>query len=176
MRTHGKQYRAAVGTLEPKKLYTAREAVDRVKAVAFAKFDESIDVAVRLGVDPKHADQVVRGTVSLPHGTGKTVRVLAIAAGGVLVMKVNVRSLKIVTSTGVIIPISLPVFALNCFTKSMMLMPWGPSAVPTGGAGVACPAGTCSFTTAVIGLAMCSSSRARLAGSHWTPRGRGTSD
>jgi large subunit ribosomal protein L1 len=81
MRTHGKQYRAAVATLEPKKLYTARDAVDRVKAAAFAKFDESVDVAVRLGVDPKHADQVVRGTVSLPHGTGKTVRVLAIAAG-----------------------------------------------------------------------------------------------
>ena len=81
MHTHGKQYRAAVATLEPKKLYTAREAVDRVKAAAFAKFDESVDVAVRLGVDPKHADQVVRGTVSLPHGTGKSVRVLAIAAG-----------------------------------------------------------------------------------------------
>jgi large subunit ribosomal protein L1 len=52
-----------------------------VKAVAFAKFDESVDVAVRLGVDPKHADQIVRGTVSLPNGTGKTVRVLAITSG-----------------------------------------------------------------------------------------------
>src|SRR5260370_35814966 len=81
MRTHGKLYRAAVATLEPKKLYAAREAVDRVKAAAFAKFDESVDVAVRLGVDPKHADQGVRGTVSLPHGTGKTGRVLALAAG-----------------------------------------------------------------------------------------------
>jgi len=81
MRVHGKQYRAAVATLEPQKLYSEREAVDRVKAAAFAKFDESVDVAVRLGVDPKHADQIVRGTVSLPHGTGKKVRVLVIAQG-----------------------------------------------------------------------------------------------
>jgi len=81
MRAHGKRYRAAVGTLEPRKLYTAREAVDRVRAAAYAKFDESVDVAVRLGVDPKHADQIVRGTVSLPHGTGKKIRVLVIAQG-----------------------------------------------------------------------------------------------
>src|SRR3990170_1581683 len=81
MRAHGKQYRAAVATLEPQKVYPAREAVDRVKAAAFAKFDESVDVAVRLGVDPKHADQIVRGTVSLPHGTGKKIRVLVIAQG-----------------------------------------------------------------------------------------------
>src|SRR5437660_12408831 len=81
MRTHGKHYRAAVGTLEPRNLYPARDAVERVKAAAYAKFDESVDVAVRLGVDPKHADQVVRGTVSLPAGTGKKIRVLAIAQG-----------------------------------------------------------------------------------------------
>jgi len=81
MRAHGKQYRAAAATLESKKLYAPREAVERVKAAAYAKFDESVDVAVRLGVDPKHADQIVRGTVSLPHGTGKTVRVLVIAQG-----------------------------------------------------------------------------------------------
>ena len=81
MRVHGKLYRAAVATLEPQKVYSEREAVDRVKAAAFAKFDESVDVAVRLGVDPKHADQIVRGTVSLPHGTGKKVRVLVIAQG-----------------------------------------------------------------------------------------------
>jgi large subunit ribosomal protein L1 len=55
--------------------------VEQVQKSAFAKFDESVDVAVRLGVDPKHADQIVRGTVSLPNGTGKTVRVLAITAG-----------------------------------------------------------------------------------------------
>jgi len=81
MRAHGKKYRSAVATLESRKLFGPREAVDQVKAVAFAKFDESVDVAVRLGVDPKHADQIVRGTVSLPNGTGKTVRVLAITSG-----------------------------------------------------------------------------------------------
>ncbi|MBI1967447.1 MAG: 50S ribosomal protein L1 [Gemmatimonadetes bacterium] len=81
MRAHGTRYRAAVATLEPRKLYGAREAVEQVKAAAYAKFDESVDVAVRLGVDPKHADQIVRGTVSLPHGTGRTVRVLVIAQG-----------------------------------------------------------------------------------------------
>jgi large subunit ribosomal protein L1 len=81
MRTHGKQYRAAAATLEPRKLYPARNAVEQVKAAAFAKFDESVDVAVRLGVDPKHADQIVRGTVSLPHGTGKKIRVLVLAQG-----------------------------------------------------------------------------------------------
>ena len=81
MRTHGKKYRAAVGTIEPRKLYAAPAAVEQVKNTAFAKFDESVDVAVRLGVDPKHADQIVRGTVSLPHGTGKKIRVLVIAQG-----------------------------------------------------------------------------------------------
>src|SRR6266550_1019224 len=81
MRTHGKKYRAAVGTLEPRKLYAPAAAVESVKSTAYAKFDESVDVAVRLGVDPKHADQIVRGTVSLPHGTGKTIRVLVIAQG-----------------------------------------------------------------------------------------------
>src|SRR5213082_3256424 len=76
------------------------------------------------------------------------------AAGGVLVMNVNVRSLKIVTSTGVIIPCACAVLALNCLTKSMMFTPWGPSAVPTGGAGVACPAATWSLTTAVMDFAI----------------------
>jgi large subunit ribosomal protein L1 len=81
MRTHGKQFRAAATTLEPKKLYPPPAAVAQVKSAAFAKFDESVDVAVRLGVDPKHADQIVRGTVSLPHGTGKKIRVLVLAQG-----------------------------------------------------------------------------------------------
>jgi large subunit ribosomal protein L1 len=57
-----------------------REAVDKVKAISFAKFDETINIDVALGVDPRHADQMVRGTVVLPHGTGKSVRVLAIVA------------------------------------------------------------------------------------------------
>jgi large subunit ribosomal protein L1 len=81
MRTHGKRFRAAAATIDRAQHYGAAEAIERVKAAATAKFDESVDVAVRLGVDPKHADQVVRGTVSLPHGTGKTVRVLVIASG-----------------------------------------------------------------------------------------------
>jgi len=81
MRAHGKLFRTAAATVEPRRLYRPPEAVAHVKAAAFAKFDESVDVAVRLGVDPKHADQIVRGTVSLPHGTGKAIRVLAIAAG-----------------------------------------------------------------------------------------------
>jgi large subunit ribosomal protein L1 len=81
MRAHGKKYRAAVQAIEPRKLYAPAAAVESVKSSAYAKFDESVDVAVRLGVDPKHADQIVRGTVSLPHGTGKKIRVLVIAQG-----------------------------------------------------------------------------------------------
>jgi large subunit ribosomal protein L1 len=81
MRRHGKRYQAAAATIEGRRPYPAREAIERVKTAATAKFDESVDVAVRLGVDPKHADQIVRGTVSLPHGTGKSVRVLVITAG-----------------------------------------------------------------------------------------------
>lgn len=81
MRTRGKKYRAATATLEGKKLHAPPAAVEQVKNSAYAKFDESVDVAVRLGVDPKHADQIVRGTVSLPHGTGKKIRVLVIAQG-----------------------------------------------------------------------------------------------
>ena len=81
MRAHGKRYRAAATVIEHLKLYSPREAVEKVKAAATAKFDESVDIAVRLGVDPKHADQIVRGTVSLPHGTGRKIRVLVIAQG-----------------------------------------------------------------------------------------------
>ncbi len=61
------------------KEYTVEEAVDKIKETAKAKFDETIDIAIRLGVDPRHADQAIRGTVSLPHGIGKTVRVLVLA-------------------------------------------------------------------------------------------------
>src|SRR5467141_2150223 len=77
----GKVTRAQLRKIAELKLYPPREAVERVKTAGYAKFDESVDVAVRLGVDPKHADQVVRGTVSLPNGTGKKIRVLVIAQG-----------------------------------------------------------------------------------------------
>ena len=81
MRIHGKRYKAAAATVDRLTFYAPTDAVEKVKAGATAKFDESVDIAVRLGVDPKHADQIVRGTVSLPNGTGKTIRVLAIAQG-----------------------------------------------------------------------------------------------
>jgi len=81
MKTHGKKYRVAAEKRNPETRYQPRQAIDIVKSSAFAKFDETVEVAVRLGVDPKHADQAVRGTVVLPAGTGKSVRVLVIAAG-----------------------------------------------------------------------------------------------
>ena len=81
MRVHGKKYRAAAEKRNPETRYQPRQAIDIVKSNAFAKFDETVEIAVRLGVDPKHADQAVRGTVVLPAGTGKSVRVLVIAAG-----------------------------------------------------------------------------------------------
>ena len=81
MATHGKRYLAAAATVDRSRTYNSAEACAAVKAAAKAKFNETVDVAVRLGVDPRHADQVVRGTVVLPHGTGKKVRVLVIAQG-----------------------------------------------------------------------------------------------
>ena len=81
MRTHGKKYNNAAKNRDIASSYQARQAIDIVKKSAYAKFDETVEVAVRLGVDPRHADQVVRGTVVLPAGTGKSVRVLVIAAG-----------------------------------------------------------------------------------------------
>jgi len=81
MKTHGQRYKAAAEKRNPETRYQPRQAIDIVKSTAFAKFDETVEVAVRLGVDPKHSDQAVRGTVVLPAGTGKSVRVLVIAAG-----------------------------------------------------------------------------------------------
>jgi large subunit ribosomal protein L1 len=78
---HGKKYRSAEKNREVATPYPSKQALEIVKKSAFAKFDETVEVAVRLGVDPKHADQVVRGTVVLPAGTGKSVRVLVIATG-----------------------------------------------------------------------------------------------
>ncbi len=81
MRDHGKKYNKAAERREIGLRYQPRQALEMVKTASFAKFDETVEVAVRLGVDPRHADQVVRGTVVLPAGTGKSVRVLVIAAG-----------------------------------------------------------------------------------------------
>jgi large subunit ribosomal protein L1 len=81
MHAHGKKYAAAAKTREIASTYQPRQALEIVKKGAFAKFDETVEVAVRLGVDPRHADQIVRGTVVLPAGTGKSVRVLVIAVG-----------------------------------------------------------------------------------------------
>lgn len=78
---HGKKYRTAEKNRDVAAMYLPKAALEIVKKSAFAKFDETVEVAVRLGVDPKHADQVVRGTVVLPAGTGKSVRVLVIATG-----------------------------------------------------------------------------------------------
>jgi large subunit ribosomal protein L1 len=81
MKTHGKKYRAAATKVVVGQQYAPKAALEIVKSAAFAKFDETVEVAVRLGVDPRHADQAVRGTVVLPAGTGKPVRVLVIAVG-----------------------------------------------------------------------------------------------
>lgn len=76
-----KAYRAAAEKVNVDQLYSPEEALALVASGASAKFDETVDVAIRLGVDPKKADQMVRGTVNLPHGTGKTARVLVFATG-----------------------------------------------------------------------------------------------
>jgi large subunit ribosomal protein L1 len=79
MKEHGKKYREQKAKVETNKLYSAREAVALAKATSYSKFDGTVEVHMRLGVDPKHADQNVRDVVVLPHGLGKTVRVLVFA-------------------------------------------------------------------------------------------------
>ena len=81
MPRRGKKYGDAVATLDPTLKLEPREAVAKVKEMAFAGFDETVEAAVRLGVDPRKADQIVRGTVVLPAGTGRSVRVLVLAQG-----------------------------------------------------------------------------------------------
>ncbi|HZJ84770.1 MAG TPA: 50S ribosomal protein L1 [Syntrophomonadaceae bacterium] len=77
----GKAYREAISKIDRTKLYEPLEAIELLKEVSAAKFDETVEMHIKLGVDPRHADQQVRGTVSLPHGTGKTVKVLVFAKG-----------------------------------------------------------------------------------------------
>lgn len=79
--SQGKRYAAADALVDRDKLHTPQEAISIVKQYPDAKFDETVEVAIRLGVDPRKADQMVRGTVALPHGTGKSVRVAAFAQG-----------------------------------------------------------------------------------------------
>ena len=81
MKTQGKRFRAAATKVDQAREYPVSEAAKLLKDSAFAKFNETVDVVVRLGVDPRHADQIVRGTVALPHGTGKSVRVLVVTQG-----------------------------------------------------------------------------------------------
>jgi large subunit ribosomal protein L1 len=79
--SQGKKFTAAAAKVDKTKFYDVPSAVALVKSVAFAKFNETVEVALRLGVDPKHADQMVRGTVVLPHGTGQVTRVAVVASG-----------------------------------------------------------------------------------------------
>jgi large subunit ribosomal protein L1 len=78
---HSKAYTAVAEKIDRAKLYTPTDAIDLAKQSTIAKFDETVDVSIRLGVDPRKADQMVRGTVNLPNGTGKTARVLVFATG-----------------------------------------------------------------------------------------------
>jgi large subunit ribosomal protein L1 len=78
---HGKEYRSGRAKVDPQKKYPLDEALDLLKQVTYAKFDETVDMAVRLGVNPKYPDQMVRGAVVLPHGTGRSVRVAVFAKG-----------------------------------------------------------------------------------------------
>jgi large subunit ribosomal protein L1 len=81
MPKRGKKYREAAEKIDQDKLYEPREAIELTKDTSISKFDGTVEVHIRLGVDPRHADQLVRETVMLPHGLGKTVRVLAFAEG-----------------------------------------------------------------------------------------------
>jgi len=79
--TTGKRYKKIIEGLDRNKTYTVEEAVKLIKSKAVAKFDETIEISMNLGVDPKHADQMVRGVVSLPSGTGRSLRVAVFAKG-----------------------------------------------------------------------------------------------
>ena len=81
MKKHGKKYRGALEKIEPGRKYNLETAIAKLKEIAFAKFDETVELTVWLGVDPRKADQLVRGTIVLPHGLGKSKTVLVIAQG-----------------------------------------------------------------------------------------------
>ena len=81
MARRGKNYKRVTADIDTSKLYTIEEGIDRALDTSYAKFDESVDIAIRLGVDPRHADQMVRSSVVLPNGTGREIRVLVFAKG-----------------------------------------------------------------------------------------------
>src|SRR6185436_20043373 len=81
MKQHGKKYRAALEKIEPGRKYNLDSAITKLKEISFAKFDETVELTMWLGVDPRKADQLVRGTIVLPHGLGKSKTVLVIAQG-----------------------------------------------------------------------------------------------
>lgn len=81
MPKHGKNYREMAAAIDRQKMYDPSEAMNLIKSISKAKFDESVEASIRLGVDPRHADQQIRGAVVLPHGTGRTVRVAVFAKG-----------------------------------------------------------------------------------------------
>jgi large subunit ribosomal protein L1 len=81
MPNHGKKYQEVSKLVEPGKAYSPQEAVDLVKKTSYAKFNATVELHLRMGVDPRHADQMVRGVALLPNGLGKTIRVLVFAQG-----------------------------------------------------------------------------------------------
>lgn len=82
MKKPSKKYTAAMAKVDRTKLYSSADAIKLIKEVKFAKFDETVDLAFRLGVDPRHADQMIRGALALPAGTGKTVKIAVITSAG----------------------------------------------------------------------------------------------
>src|SRR4029453_16739105 len=82
MKKHGKKYRAALEKIEPGRKYSLNDAVSKLKEIAFAKFDETVELTMWLGVDPRKADQLVRGTIVLPHGLGGAAKKVVVIAQG----------------------------------------------------------------------------------------------
>jgi len=82
MKQHGKKYRAAFEKIEPGRKYNLDSAIEKIKEISFAKFDETVELTVWLGVDPRKADQLVRGTIVLPHGLGGAAKKVVVIAQG----------------------------------------------------------------------------------------------
>lgn len=117
MPKHGKNYRNAEAKVESGKLYTPKQAAELVKELACAKFDETVECSIRLGVDTRKADQNVRGSISLPHGTGKTVRV------AVLLRVRRLARLKLLAPISLVLTILLHPFRLATLILMPLLLP-----------------------------------------------------